>query len=181
MVTGEALDPGVEALGEAKAYLRVIGGDEDALLARLLKSAGEHCENFTSKVLLGRSFAETIEASSAWRRLRQGPVTAITLVEAIRADGLPQALPVASYAIDIDARGDGWIRVTDAGGAARVRVSYAAGLAESWAAAPEALRQGIIRLAAHHYAHRDEADGGGPPAAVTALWRPWRRIGLRLR
>jgi uncharacterized phiE125 gp8 family phage protein len=181
MVTGEALDPGADALGEAKAYLRVVGSDEDALLARLLRSAAELCEAFTGKVLLRRAFVETVAASSAWRRLERGPVQAIAGVEAIRADGLAQALAVNSYAIDIDARGDGWVRVTDSGGAARVRVSYAAGLAASWAEAPEALRQGAVRLAAHGYAHRDVAEGGGPPAAVTALWRPWRRLGLRLR
>jgi uncharacterized phiE125 gp8 family phage protein len=181
MVTGEALNLGADALGEAKAYLRVVGSDEDALLERLLRSAAELCEAFTGKVLLSRDFAETVAASSAWRRLERGPVQAIAGVEAIRADGVAQALAVGGYAIDIDARGDGWVRVTDAGGAARVRVSYSAGLAASWAEAPEALRQGAVRLAAHHYAHRDVAEGGGPPAVVTALWRPWRRLGLRLR
>jgi uncharacterized phiE125 gp8 family phage protein len=44
---------------------------------------------------------------------------------------------------------------------------------------PEALRHGIVRLAAHLYSHRDEAEQAGPPAAVTALWRPWRRLRLR--
>ena len=181
MVTGESFDPGADALGEAKAYLRVAGTDEDELLARLVRAAGEHCESFTGKVLLARGFHETAAASSAWRRLTRTPVQAITGVEALREDGLPQALPVGAYAIDIDARGDGWIRVTQGGGAARVRVGYRAGLAESWAAVPEALRQGVVRLAAHFHAHRDGETGGAPPAAVTALWRPWRRLGLGLR
>ncbi|HEY0147559.1 MAG TPA: hypothetical protein VGB70_01000 [Allosphingosinicella sp.] len=181
MVTGEALSPGADALGEAKAYLRMVGGDEDALLERLLRAACEQCEAFTAKVLLARGFSETLAASAAWRRLRRLPVRAITSVEAVRADGLASALPVAAYAIDIDGRGDGWVRVTDSGGATRVRVSYQAGLAEDWAGAPDALRQGVIRLAAQLYTHRDGESGGPPPAAVTALWRPWRRLGLRLR
>ena len=181
MVTGEAFDLGADALGEAKAYLRMVGSDEDALAARLLRSAGEHCEQFIGKVLLAGLFQETVPASAAWQRLRRSPVQAITAVEALRPDGLAAALPADGYAIDIDARGEGWIRVTAAGDATRVRVSYGAGLAPQWSGAPEALRQGIVRLAAHFYTHRDEAEGGAPPAAVSALWRPWRRLGLRFR
>jgi hypothetical protein len=42
---------------------------------------------------------------------------------------------------------------------------------------PEPLRQGIVRLAAHLYAARGEVEAV-PPAAVAALWRPWRRVRL---
>jgi hypothetical protein len=35
-----------------------------------------------------------------------------------------------------------------------------------------------VRLTAHLYTHRSLDGGAGPPAAVTALWRPWRRLGL---
>jgi hypothetical protein len=42
---------------------------------------------------------------------------------------------------------------------------------------PEPLRQGIVRLTAHLFNARD-GGGGDPPAAVTALWRPFRRIRL---
>lgn len=52
------------------------------------------------------------------------------------------------------------------------------GLAEDWNGIPEPLRQGIIRLVAHLYTHRDDADAGPPPTAVAALWRPWRRLRL---
>ncbi|HEX8580143.1 MAG TPA: phage head-tail connector protein [Allosphingosinicella sp.] len=181
MVTGEGFEPGAQALGEAKAFLRVVGEEEDALLERLVGAAGAQCEAFTGRVLLAREFSETLAASAAWRRLGRGPVRAITGVESLRADGLAAALPVSAFAIDINARGDGWVRVSDAGGATRVRVAYQAGLAEVWADLPDGLRQGIIRLVAQLYAHRDGESGGPPPAAVTALWRPWRRIGLRLR
>ena len=38
-------------------------------------------------------------------------------------------------------------------------------------------RPRLLRLVAHLFASRDE-DGGEPPAAVTALWRPYRRMRL---
>jgi uncharacterized phiE125 gp8 family phage protein len=51
-------------------------------------------------------------------------------------------------------------------------------MAPDWTGLPEALRQGVVRLAAHFYTHRTAAEDEGPPAAVTALWRPWRRMRL---
>ena len=60
------------------------------------------------------------------------------------------------------------------GAAGRVRVHYSAGLAAHWDGVPEALRQGIVRLAAFGYSERSAQ--AAVPAAVTALWRPWRRM-----
>lgn len=99
----------------------------------------------------------------------------------IGLEGLPAAgaaFPIAGgqHAIDIDANGEGWVRVTNAGEARRVRVSYRAGMAAEWAGLPDALRHGIVRLAAHLYTHRAAAADEAPPAAVTALWRPFRRM-----
>ena len=54
---------------------------------------------------------------------------------------------------------------------------HAASGASRWEAL-EPIRQGVIRLAAHLFTHRDAADEGAPPAAVAALWRPWRRMRL---
>ena len=88
-------------------------------------------------------------------------------------------LTADSYAVDIDAAGEGWVRLTAPRDEKKVSVGYVAGLADDPNGVPEAVRQGIVRLAAHLYVHRDAANGGGPPAAVTALWRPWRRLRLR--
>lgn len=101
---------------------------------------------------------------------------AITLVEGLPADGAAFVMPAGAYAVDIDANGDGWVRVMQPGAAGRVQVSFEAGMAADWVGIPEPLRQGVVRLAAHLFAHRDGPDDGGPPAAVTALWRPWRRM-----
>jgi uncharacterized phiE125 gp8 family phage protein len=178
MVTGDPLEPGTAARDEAKTYLRIVGSDEDNLVARLVASAAELCEQFSGQVLLTRGFGETLPVSGAWQRLGRTPVRAITAVAALDAQGAPSPLTVDAYAIDIDANGDGWVRVTRAGGERRVQVSYEAGLAATWPALPQALRQGVVRLAAHFYAHRDDGREEAPPAAVAALWRPWRRLRL---
>ncbi|PWG01839.1 head-tail connector protein [Sphingosinicella humi] len=176
MISGDPLVPGAEALGEAKAYLRVEGSDEDAMLERLIGSAAELCERFVRQALLRRGFSETLELSGAWTRLGVAPVQAISGVEGVRSDGSAFAISAEAYAIDIDAHGEGWVRVSQAGDAVRIKVAYQAGLAADWASLPEALRQGMVRLTAHLFTHRDGPGDAGPPAAVTALWRPWRRM-----
>lgn len=47
-----------------------------------------------------------------------------------------------------------------------------------WAAVPPSLTEGIIRFAAHLYRTRDESGDPTPPAAVAALWRPYRALRL---
>lgn len=182
MIEGEALVLPPEAAGAAKGYLRVERADEDGLIGALVAAAAEHCEGFTGQALLARGFAETMPASRAWQRLTRTPVRAILSVEALPAEGPAEPLASALYAIDIDSRGDGWVRLTDPGDLRRIRVGYQAGVAAAWADLPAALRHGIVRLAAHFYTVR-VAEGArpaeAPPAAVAALWRPYRRLRLR--
>ncbi|HYE29003.1 MAG TPA: head-tail connector protein [Allosphingosinicella sp.] len=181
MIEGEALVLPPEAAAAAKGYLRVQRDDEDTLIGGLMNAAAELCESFTGQALLARGFTETLPASRAWQRLTRTPVRAIVSVEALPAEGGPQPLPTGAYAIDIDASGDGWVRLTGPGDARRVRVGYEAGVAAAWADLPAALRHGISRLAAHFYTNRvpEGARREAPPAAVSALWRPYRRMRLR--
>jgi uncharacterized phiE125 gp8 family phage protein len=58
----------------------------------------------------------------------------------------------------------------------RVAVRYRAGLAADWAALPAPLAHGAVLLAAHLFENRDA--GRAPPAAVAALWRPYRVVRL---
>lgn len=164
------------AAAEAKAYLRVAGAQEDALVERLVASGAALCEAFTGRWLIARAGVEVVGTGPGWRRLKAAPVRAILGVDAVPVGGAAAPLAADDYAIDIDADGCGWVRVTS--GATRAQVRFEAGLAESWAELPESLRHGVIRLAAHLYTQRSGEAGGAPPAAVTAMWRPWRRIEL---
>lgn len=171
------LAPAAVSLAEAQAYLRIETGEEEAIVAGLLRTASEMCEQFTGRVLLARGFTETVAASSEWQRLALTPVRSIDTVEAIGEDGVPVLLGAAAYAVDIDCAGDGWVRVTGPAGYRRLRIGGTAGMAADCNGVPEPLRQGIVRLAAHLFNARD-GGGGDPPAAVTALWRPFRRMRL---
>jgi len=175
------MDPVVlppEALDEAKAWLRALHGEDDGAIAALVQAAAELCERFTARMLLAREVRQTLRVRPGWLRLGRNPVRSIGAAEAIAPDGAASPLAADAYATDIDANGDGWFRL-EAGAAGKVRITYQAGLAAAWADLPQALRHGVTRLAAHFYALRAGTPGDSPPASVTALWRPYRRLSLR--
>jgi uncharacterized phiE125 gp8 family phage protein len=171
---GEAGALGV-SLAELKAYLRIETSGEDAVLAGLLRSAAALCEQFIGQWLIVRAVAEKVPGDGAWRRLSAAPVVAITDVEGTGADGEAVALSPQAYAVDIDAAGEGWVRAVQPRTTLSVR--YRAGMAEDLNGLPESVRHGIVRLAAEHHAARG-GEVATPPAIVSALWRPWRRMRL---
>jgi len=186
MLSGAPIILPAAATQEVREYLRIVGQEEQQLLERLTLGAVELCEQFTGRILIARSFTELVGGGKgsaqpfpgSWRRLGATPVTVISGVETVSSAGSASTLEPGSYAVDIDANGDGWVRITALVAPQRIRVTFEAGMASAWAQLPEALKQGVVRLAAHLYTHRDDAEGAGPPAAVTALWRPWRRLRL---
>lgn len=168
---GGSADP-IVTLSEAQAFTRIETGEEEALLAGLIRSASALCEAFLGQVVIARDFSEQLPASMEWQRLKTVPVRSI---ESVTSNGSP--LPPTAYATDVDSSGHGWVRVTEPAVAGTIEVGGSAGLAVSQNGVPEPLRQGVLRLVAHLFAARDGA-GGEIPAAVTALWRPYRRIRL---
>ncbi|WP_375288660.1 hypothetical protein [Sphingomonas sp.] len=155
------------AVAAARAQMRLAVG-EDALLARLAGSAILVGEAFTGCLFVARDVEERI-AAGEWRALVALPVRAIASV----TDMEGVALAAEAHAVDIDGEGRGWVRA-----AVAARAGYSAGLAESWELLPAPLTQGVALLVAHLF--EDRGGAAQPPAAVAALWRPWRRMRLGL-
>jgi len=195
-MTGLGMAEPIVSLAEAQAFARIETDDEEALLAGLIRTASGLCEAFLGQVVIARQFQVSIQATSDWQRLSVTPVRSIDLVETVASDGLRMTMAVDGYAIDVDSKGDGWIRLTRvplpelAAVAALmgedrimpeyfrqgyVSVSGTAGIALTENDVPEPIRQGVLRLVTSLFADRD-GDGGDIPAAVTALWRPYRRM-----
>jgi hypothetical protein len=122
------------------------------------------CEQFIGQIILRREFTEAIDPCGRWERLAHTPVVEITRTNR-SADQL---------ATDIDSSGDGWVRPTSEKRGEPLSVTYIAGMADSLEDVPAPLVEGMKRLAAW------EASGetGEPPAAVAAMWRPYRRLRL---
>ena len=162
------------AAQDVRAYLRGGASEPDGLVERMAASALLLFEAFSGRVLIARQFRETVASEVRWQRVEATPVRSIDLVEGLPAEGSAFAMPVGSYAIDIDASGDGWVRVSVAGIAGRVRVALSAGDCAGWDDVPGPVAQGIVLLAAHMIEGRHAEDA--PPVAISALWRPYRRM-----
>jgi uncharacterized phiE125 gp8 family phage protein len=165
-------------LDEARAYLRVDPDIEETSLGSIMLAAVNHAEQFTGQILLRRQIKQTLTAGSGWQRLSVTPVVRVVSVEGIPAEGAIFPMEESAYQTNIDCNDDAFIRVRRAGAAGRIAVTVDAGIAENWSELPEALRLAILRLTGHLYANRDGGEDAGPPAAVAALLRPWRRMRL---
>ncbi|MFK7842108.1 MAG: hypothetical protein AB8B54_07580 [Sphingorhabdus sp.] len=165
-----------DLIAEVRAFVRIDHLVDDDAIDAFLRSAASLCEDFTGQMLIARSVTDMLPARQMWQKLKRLPVQSIVSVERVAADGIASALAVDDYAVDIDSDGIGWIRLCQSAGDSRLRVRYGSGLATDWDELPESLRQGIVRMAGYLYANRDGVDPGGPPSAVTALWRPYRRM-----
>jgi uncharacterized phiE125 gp8 family phage protein len=170
MIAGQAAP--IVTLAEAQAFARIETGEEEAIVAGLVRSASGLCEAFLRQVVIERPFSETLSADAEWQRLTTQPVRSLT---SVKVGGVPIAAD--RYRIDVDASGIGWVRITDPQATGFIEVSGSAGLAATANEVPEPLRQGVLRLVAHLFSARD-GEGGEIPAAVSALWRPYRRMAL---
>jgi uncharacterized phiE125 gp8 family phage protein len=167
------------ALAELKQWLGITTTRDDIVLSGLLSAALETCEAYTGLMPIETECEEILAVRSGWQFLTTRPVQAITALEAFDADGARATVPAANHEIELDADGAGRVRVLRPGSAKRIAVRFTAGLAASWADLSEALRHGVLRLAAHQHRERETAGAGAlPPASVAALWRPWRRVRL---
>ena len=95
-------------MSEAQAYVRIETGEEEAVLAGLIRTASALCESFLNQVVVAREFSAELPVSGRWERLAVTPVRSIASVDAVGGTGVATPLPSGSYAVDIDFNGDGW-------------------------------------------------------------------------
>lgn len=165
-------------LADCKEWLGITRPNEDAEIVTLLHASMDLCEAFTGQMPLEVTCEEVLPANLNWQSLSTRPIRAILEVKSLSQSGDEAPLPIADYDIDLDAEGKGLVRLSKPTDHSRVVVRFVAGIAQDWADLPDALRHGIIRLAAHHYRDRDATQSLAPPASVAALWRPWRALRL---
>lgn len=143
------------AAGAVRALLRLEEGNEAVLVTQVAGVALGLAESFCGQMLIERAVEDSLPGSVAWQPLSATPVRAI--------------LSGGEAAIDRD--GCGWVRTGDA-----LTMRYRAGIAQDWAGLPPEIAHGVAIMGAHLFDNRDAA--AVPPAAVAALWRPWRRMRL---
>ncbi len=87
MDAGFPADVIADARDAVKTHLRSVGDGENALISQHAVSALALCEAFTGQATIVRAHLSTVSAGSGWRRLEMAPVTAITAVEGLPAEG----------------------------------------------------------------------------------------------
>ncbi|MEM6475407.1 MAG: hypothetical protein AAF687_04505 [Pseudomonadota bacterium] len=167
------------ALADLKNWLGISRSGEDALLVDLLGASLAMCEAFTNQTPLQQIVEEQVPAIAGRYCLTSRPFRSLIQAELVGPDAMRTAINQQSFEAGPDLSGTAQVTIkTDLDGQA-VAVQAQVGIATDWAALPKALKQGIIRLAAHYYRDRDTENASQPPASVTALWRPWRTLRLK--
>lgn len=152
---------------------------DDAVVAELVRAATGICEAFIGRWLIVREVEETMALTPTGGALRLSarPVVAVDGAVLLTPDGATAAFDKSGYRVTIARDGTAHIMLHDPGNAERVRIAYRAGMASGANAVPEAIRLGLLRMT--QYLHEARGDAGtAPPAAIAALWQPWRRMTL---
>jgi len=181
-VVPPALEP--VTLDEVKDYLRVETADEDTVLTRLVAAARHLAERTTGRALVTQSWRLTLDR---WPgpRVIELPLPPLQSVDAVIVidDAEAETVWPASNTVADTGTEPGRLALRDGvapplpgrdiGGLA---VDFTAGYGAQPTDVPEALRQAMIRLAAHWFEHRDgpETGRGVVPADIEALLAPCR-------
>jgi uncharacterized phiE125 gp8 family phage protein len=99
LVTAAAAEP--LTLTEAKLHLRVDHSTDDDLITALIKASREYCENFTRRAIPSQTFDLKLDGFPDLIELPMPPVTAITSITYVDANGDTQTLSSSLYRTDL--------------------------------------------------------------------------------
>jgi len=186
LTAGPAAEPIL--LTEAKAHLRIDGTTEDVYIGSLILTSRLQIEEALGLALVSQSWRLTIEQWPKARHLLlpMRPVSSITAIHAIAADGDMVALPTVHVRIDtgnparLVRAGEVWPE--PATPYQSIAIDFVAGFGPSAADVPQPIRHALLLLVAHWYEHRDpygsSSPGAGIPCAVSDLLMPFREARL---
>ncbi len=204
--------PAGPALGldEVKAALRLDDDHtaEDALIAGLVRAAGEACEAFTGRALITQTWTLSRDAwpgAPAADPVREGLHVGPEVMRPARALALPKPplqsivhvktydeadaetlWPAAGYFVDTASEPGRLVArsgqsLPPPGRAANgIEVRFTAGYGEAPADVPEALRQGMAQFLAFLFENRGDAplERAAHESGAAALWQPFRVMEL---
>ena len=166
-------------LSSLKTWLGITRDGEDELLQSLLLTSLEMCEAYTDHVPLSQLVEERMPAGCMRYDLASRPVVSLESVE-VEIGGTRSSVSETDFEFQIMADQRAYLEISSQAEGETVIISVRTGLGQDWSEVPNAMAQGIIRLAAHYYRARDVAGAPTkdvlPPHDVKELWRPWRRI-----
>lgn len=182
VVTAPTVEP--LTVDEVQAWCRVTESAEAETLEALISEARRHVETLLGRALAAQTLAARFDRFPCWViTLERPPVTSVTSLQYVDADGATQTLDPSMYLVDLHSEP---ARITPAYGevwpCARcqmnaVTVTYVAGYASA-AAVPGPIRRAIAMLAAHWYENREAvlvgASAAEMPMQVRDMLMPWK-------
>lgn len=193
--TSLATAPATEPLTatEAKLHLRVDHTTDDDLITSLIVAARQHCENFTGRALITQTWDLKLDAFPSLGepiRLVKPPVSSVTSVTYVDADGATQTWTSSLYRTDLPAgtwaqagriepaHGESYPEIRQVSNAVTVRCVHGYGAA---ATVPDAIKAAMKLLIGHWYENRESVIVGATampvPMAVDALLVPFKVYG----
>ncbi len=172
------------SLAEAKMHLRVDDDStsEDALILALVRAAREWVENYCRRSLVSRTITLRMDCFPGEILLPRGPVSSVTSVQYVDADGATQTVTASDYQTDLysvvarilPVLGVVWPQVKN-GAVNSVIVTYVAGYATA-TELPRSIKAAMLLIVGHLFEHREQVGPAGMvevPFAVKALLAPF--------
>ena len=150
--------PGEEpvSLAEAKAFARIDGGDEDALVSALVAAARLHVESLTGRTLVTQTWRLVLKCVS-------GLVVPLPVVPAIALVDAPEGAVLQGDSVLLASAADD------------LSIDYTAGYGDA-EDVPQDLKQAVLTLVAYWYEHRDSVTMA--PVGFERLVAGYRRVRL---
>ena len=187
LLAGPAEEP--VTLAEAKAWLKVDGADEDALIGTLITAARLHLESVTGRALLTQSWRLVLDAWPAGGevRLPVAPLSELTAIRAFDEDGDEHTIGLAQFLVEAGGTPARLVLPPTVAGMPALRqrfgieIDYVAGFGEP-SDVPQELKQALLVLVAHWFEHRDAVviagSGAVIPFGFDRLIAPYREVRL---
>ena len=175
------------SVAEAKTFLRVEHGDDDAVIAALIAAARGHVEALSRRALLVQRWRCVLDAWPANGRIdpRVGPLRSLIAARVYDQGNNAHAIDTGSFVIDAAANiiaSPCWALPLPGRGTAGIELDIELGYGTNAGDVPGPLRHAIRLLVAHWYENRGLAAIGGDvamlPAGLGSLVAPFRMLSL---
>jgi len=179
LITPPSVEP--VSLADAKAYLRVDVGDEDALIARLIAAARGAAERATGRAFVAQTWRLWLDLwPDDWAiEIPRPPLIGVNSVTTYDRNGNATVVDAGSYLVDaasIPGRivfKNTVLPPVNLREANAIAVEFEAGYGSAAADVPAGISAGILGWIAHLYERRGEGETL-PPAQALALLAPYR-------
>jgi uncharacterized phiE125 gp8 family phage protein len=184
LVTAPAAEP--LSLVDAKRFLRVEHGDDDAIITALVSAARNHVEALTRNALMVQTWRLVLDRWPDGGRIapRIGPLRALTAVRVFGADNEARTIDPEIFVVDVAAgvlAAPAWSLPVPGRSVAGIELDIEVGFGAA-SEVPQTLLQAIRMLVAHWYENRGLIAIGSSvammPASVNAMISSHRVLSL---